>query len=381
MLHQILIPTGARVERYPLEVALTHLPQPVTFKVAAGAQFVDIGDQSSDYARVLGFRSPPDGGHLSLKGIRVDGQLSALVAVYEARRMFGTRAVERFAPAVTLFELAFARFQERDARDEAVRTLEDVTQRVHAEYIGKLSKLELELTQARGSPTAARPVVVERDAARDAEELRRMHQRLRVLEQQVGTATAQLEHAHVELHRRSELLRQRSRTLYLLERVLTLAASSQDPRALAEGLLSLVGDDMQAQRCSLFLRAPEPGALYLAASRGLAPHIRHGLRIRVGEGVAGKVAQTREPQLVVDASAVVAQPLLGDEYLTTGSFISFPLVLHDDLVGVVNLTNRAHRGLFVEEDVERVRLLGLVCALAASEAELPERLVGSLPSD
>ena len=381
MLHEMLIPAGARVERYPLEVALTHLPQSVTFKVAAGAQFVDIGDQSSDYARVVGFRSPPDGGHLSLKGIRVDGQLSALVAVYEARRMFGTRAVERFAPAVTLFELAFARFQERDARDEAVRTLEDVTRRVHSEYIGKLSHLELELTQARGSPTVAGTVVAERDAARDAEELRRGQQRVRALEQQVGTATAQLEHAHVELHRRSELLRQRSRTLYLLERVLTLATSSQDSRALAEGLLSLVGDDMQAQRCSLFLQAPEPGALYLAASRGLAPHIRHGLRIRLGEGVAGKVAQTREPQLVVDASAVVAQPLLGDEYLTTGSFISFPLVLHDDLVGVVNLTNRAHRGLFVEEDVERVRLLGLVCALAASESQLPQRLVESLPGD
>ena len=67
-------------------------------------------------------------------------------------------------------------------------------------------------------------------------------------------------------------------------------------------------------------------------------------------------------------------PLLGDEYLTTGSFISFPLVLHDELVGVVNLTNRAQHGLFVEDDVERVRLLGLVISVIAREAGLPERL-------
>jgi GAF domain-containing protein len=174
------------------------------------------------------------------------------------------------------------------------------------------------------------------------------------------------------------LLRQRSRTLYLLERVLALAASSNDPKALAEGLLSLVGDDLQAQRCSLFLRAPEPGMLYLAAARGLAPHIKDAHRIKVGEGVAGRVAASREPLLVVDAGDAAAQPLLGDQYLTTGSFISFPLVLHDELVGVVNLTNRVQRGLFVEEDVERVRLLGLVCALAASEARLAERLVGAL---
>ena len=381
MLTEFLTPVGPRVERVPLEVALAHLPKTLAFKIASGAEFADAAEQSLEYARLLGLRALPDGGHLSLKGIRIEGQLSAIVACYEARRIFGTRAVERFAPAVALFELAFARFLEREARDEAVRTLEEVTRRVHAEYMGKLSQLELELTAARGdgAPPAG-SVAAEREQARSAEELRRVQQRARALEQQVVTGTSQLEQAHVELHRRSESLRQRSRTLYLLERVLALTASTDDPKALAEGLLSLVGDDLQAQRCSLFLRASEPGVLYLAASRGLAPHIKEGQLIRVGEGVAGRVAATREPLLVVDAGDAAAQPLLGDEYLTTGSFISFPLVLHDQLVGVVNLTNRVQRGLFVEEDVERVRLLGLVCALAASEARLAERLAGALHS-
>ncbi|HEY4158530.1 MAG TPA: GAF domain-containing protein [Polyangiaceae bacterium] len=247
--------------------------------------------------------------------------------------------------------------------------------------MGKLSQLELQLTEARGETpaTGVSSLGAEKENARHAEELRRSQQHARALEQQVGAATSQLEQAHVELHRRSELLRQRSRTLYLLERVLALTASTDDPKALAEGLLSLVGDDLQAQRCSLFLRAPEPDTLYLAAARGLAPHIKEGQRIRVGDGVAGRVAATREPLLVVDGSDAAAQPLLGDEYLTTGSFISFPLVLHDQLVGVVNLTNRVQNGLFVEEDVERVRLLGLVCAVAAAEARLAERLVGALP--
>jgi hypothetical protein len=49
-------------------------------------------------------------------------------------------------------------------------------------------------------------------------------------------------------------------------------------------------------------------------------------------------------------------------------------VLHDTVIGVVNLTNRVQRGLFVDDDVERVRLLGLVIALIASQAQLPERL-------
>jgi GAF domain-containing protein len=71
-------------------------------------------------------------------------------------------------------------------------------------------------------------------------------------------------------------------------------------------------------------------------------------------------------------------PLLHDELFTTGSFISFPLVYHNELLGVVNLSNRAQRGVFVEEDIDRVRLLGSVIALVAAHSRLNERLVQSI---
>jgi signal transduction protein with GAF and PtsI domain len=224
----------------------------------------------------------------------------------------------------------------------------------------------------------ARIVSLEREAAQAGEDARRAQRKAHAIEQQVAAAIGQLEQAHIELHRRSETLRQKTRTLYLIERVLRLDATATDPRQLVDGLLALVGDDMQAQRCSLMLRAPEPGYLYLAASRGLAPHIIEGSRIAIGEGVAGRVAASREPLLVQDVAEAREHPLLRDQFFTTGSFISFPLIYRDDLVGVVNLTNRAQRGVFVEEDVERVRLLALVTALIASHAALPERLVEAI---
>ena len=43
----------------------------------------------------------------------------------------------------------------------------------------------------------------------------------------------------------------------------------------------------------------------------------------------------------------------------------------------MNLTNRAKRGVFIEEDVERVRLLGLVIALMVTRAQLVERLLAT----
>jgi signal transduction protein with GAF and PtsI domain len=110
----------------------------------------------------------------------------------------------------------------------------------------------------------------------------------------------------------------------------------------------------------------------------LPPEVTLGFTIEIGKGIAGRVAASREPLLVVDVAEASAHRLLKDDYMTSGSFISFPLVHHDALVGVVNLTNRVQRGLFVEEDVERVRLLGLVVSLVAVQAELPERLARNL---
>ena len=383
LLRERMIVRDGKVERLPLETSLEQLPRTPLRAVQDGGTFADLADEPAAYARLLRLGEFEEGSSLALRGMKVDGHLTMVMAVSEPRRVFGTRATERLAPLASLFELALARFIDREARDEAKRTLEEVTQRVHNEYLTKLGDLEKQVATARAAPAPpeedpAQVVAREREEARRAEESRRTLRRLAALEHQLTASVGQLEQAHVELHRRSEALRQRTRTLYLLDRVMTLAAETKDPTRLAEGLLSLVGDDMQALRCSLFLRGRDPNTLYLAAARGLAPHIQLGKVIAVGEGVAGRVAQRREPMLVVDAVDAKTPPLLGDDYLTTGSFISFPLVFHGELVGVVNLTNRAQRGLFVEEDVERVRMLGLVISLIASEARLPDGLHGSI---
>ena len=385
MLADRLTPHDGRINRSKVETTFDHLPAPARIAIAQGGQFVDLGEQSQEYARLFGLPPMADGGLLSLRGVRFEGALAAVISLYEPRKIFGTRAAERFAPAAALFDLAFVRFAEKEARDEAVRTLEDVTQRVHGDYVRKLGELERQLTAARdeaGKGAAADParvVHLEKEAARATEEARKATRRANAVEQQVTAAVGQLESLHVELHRRSEALRQKTRTLYLIDRVLTLDGNAEDdPRQLVDGLLALVGDDMQAQRCSLMLRAPEPNMLYLAGARGLAPHVLDGARIAIGTGVAGRVAAAREPIVVQDVTEARAHPLLGDQYFTTGSFISFPLVYRDELIGVVNLTNRAQRGVFLEEDVERVRLLALLISLIAFNSRLAERLIDSI---
>lgn len=369
---------NGRIEREAMETSIEQLPVATLRSISEGGSFADVAEDQAGYARLLRLPEPEAGGQLLLRGIRHERQLVAILAAIEPKRVFGTRVTERLGPLVALFELAMARFVEQETRNEAVRTLEAVTQRVHQDYLQRLAELEARIerqtTEFEAESATAR-LAREREEAKRAEEIRRSARQLTVLEQQLMASIGQLEQAHVELHRRSEALRQRTRTLYLLDRVLTLSASTAAARPLVDGLLTLLGDDMQALRCSIFLCDPTGDTLYLAAARGLAPHVQLGHRVPVGQGIVGRVAASREPMLVVDVQEAASHPLLKDEYLTSGSFISFPLVRHDTLIGVVNLTNRAQRGLFVEEDVERVRLLGLVISLVAMDARLTERLL------
>ena len=383
MLRERLTPSGGHVESATVDTTFDHLPPNVRVLISGGGQFVDLGERSVEYARLFGLTPFADGGLLSLRGLTTDGQLAAVLALYEQRKMFGTRTSERFASSAALFDLAYARFADREARDEAVNTLEAVTQKVHGDYLTQLGELQTELTRTQEMATSGDHVATDRvqleQELRTAEEnARRANHRANATEQQLMAAVGQLEQAHVELHRRHEALRQKTRTLYLLERALALDNTTGDPGPLVDGLLAMVGDDLQAQRCSMMLRSPEPDTLYLAAARGLLPHIRLGQRTIFGKGVAGIVAMTREPLLVQDVTDGAMHPLLRDEYLTTGSFISFPLVYHGELLGVVNLTNRAKRGVFIEEDVERVRLLGLVISLIVTRAQLVDRLLTAI---
>ena len=62
---------------------------------------------------------------------------------------------------------------------------------------------------------------LERELAQASADARRALRRADAVEATVSAAVEQLEKVHVELHRRNESLRQKTRTIYLIDRVLT----------------------------------------------------------------------------------------------------------------------------------------------------------------
>jgi DNA anti-recombination protein RmuC len=176
--------------------------------------------------KLLGVNPIQQGGVLSVRGLTLDGELAGFIALYEPRKRFGPRVVERLSPALDLFALAFERIAEHEARFEAVRVLEELTRNIHSEYNRAVKQLKAELEDLRGaiaSPSdrdAARISELERLVSDANDEIHRRAERLQAVEDQVAQAVGKLQQAHVDLHDQSELARTRADLLYQIERAL-----------------------------------------------------------------------------------------------------------------------------------------------------------------
>jgi DNA repair exonuclease SbcCD ATPase subunit len=200
----------------------------------SGAAFADFGAESDDYLKLLGLTPQQDGGILSIRGLTLDGELAGFVAVYEPRRRFGNKVVERLAPAIDLFALAFERIAEHDARFEAVQALEELTRNIHAEYNKAVRGLKAELDEARArngspeGPDALRINELEQALSRVNNEMQSRSARLTAVEDQVAAAVTRLEQAHIELHAQGERARDQGKVLYEIERALDQGSDPDD---------------------------------------------------------------------------------------------------------------------------------------------------------
>jgi diguanylate cyclase (GGDEF)-like protein len=93
---------------------------------------------------------------------------------------------------------------------------------------------------------------------------------------------------------------------------------------------------LEAGRASLLLRDSVEPVLYVAASVGIDPQLADGLRIAIGQGIAGLVAER-------------GIPLVGR--VGNDSFLSAPIVSENGVEGVLNVTDRVGGKVYTLEDI------------------------------
>jgi diguanylate cyclase (GGDEF)-like protein len=118
-----------------------------------------------------------------------------------------------------------------------------------------------------------------------------------------------------------------------------------------------------------YLYRPETRELELTISHGYSKDLR-GIRLALGEGLAGTIAQNKQPLIVDDYSHWVGRSPQWEEEQLKGA-LGVPLMRGDQLLGVLYL-DRKRAGTFDERDLQLATLFANQAAIAIENARLYE---------
>ena len=134
------------------------------------------------------------------------------------------------------------------------------------------------------------------------------------------------------------------RELSFLHEVTQLASSARDWDEMLRIVIDRTTSAMGVEVSSLYLLEPRDGVLRLVATNGLNRRYIGKATLRVGEGITGWVANARVPLGVRDVRSDPRFkwiPGVDEERFT--SMLSVPLLIRDEMVGVMNVQSVAAR--------------------------------------
>ncbi|HEX9269244.1 MAG TPA: GAF domain-containing protein, partial [Candidatus Limnocylindria bacterium] len=132
--------------------------------------------------------------------------------------------------------------------------------------------------------------------------------------------------------------------LSFLHEIAQLASSTRDWDEMLRIVIDRTTDAIGAEVSSLYLLERREGLLRLVASNGLDPRSIGRATLRIGEGITGWVANARVPLAVRDVRNEPRfkwVPSVDEERFT--SMLSVPLVIRDEVIGVMNVQTVAPR--------------------------------------
>ncbi|WP_170362531.1 MULTISPECIES: phosphoenolpyruvate--protein phosphotransferase [Ruegeria] len=152
----------------------------------------------------------------------------------------------------------------------------------------------------------------------------------------------------------------------LLGRLREEMASEAAGQERLDRITHLIADSIRAEVCSVYLFRDED-TLELCATEGLAPEAVHKTRMRMGEGLVGRVAQSGKVVNTPDAPSAKGfryMPETGEERFS--SFLGVPVQRLGEKLGVLVVQSREARRFSADE----VYALEVVAMVLAEMAEL-----------
>lgn len=160
--------------------------------------------------------------------------------------------------------------------------------------------------------------------------------------------------------------------LAAIHRINRVATASLNLEEVLQTVVTVVAEAAGMDTCAVYLYSPEENALTLRAAVGLNPAAIGETRMRLGAGITGQAARTRQVIATDNAPAhpdYHYDPQLGEEPYQ--SHVSVPLLLGPErrLIGVLNCHKRESQVLRPDEE-EFLRTVAGELAIAIENAQL-----------
>lgn len=146
--------------------------------------------------------------------------------------------------------------------------------------------------------------------------------------------------------------------------------------SILDAILRAAMDLLDAEEGSLMLLDPVSGDLMVGAASDIPKGSWAGIRVPVGSGIAGWVAEKRKPVLIVSGVHEHGDHAFLNHRADVRDGMSVPLERAGSLCGVLNLTNRRAGGEFRRDDLDLLAAFGKQAAIAIHQAKLKEERVG-----
>jgi hypothetical protein len=143
--------------------------------------------------------------------------------------------------------------------------------------------------------------------------------------------------------------------------------------SVANLMLDLATNYCSAEKGSLMLKN-DRNELYILAAIGMDLHFISTYRLKIGEGIAGSVAENLSPVHVRDIETDERfQGKTRDRYKTK-SFISCPVISRNKLIGVININDKLDGDDFSDDEFELLKIIANHAAIALENSFLMTQL-------
>ncbi|MDP7556610.1 MAG: GAF domain-containing protein [Nitrospinaceae bacterium] len=174
-------------------------------------------------------------------------------------------------------------------------------------------------------------------------------------------------------------LKERVTQLETYYQITSLLNSELNLGKLLDSIMEITRTVMKADACSLLLLDEETNELvFQVALSDVSTEIKSMARLKVGQGIAGMVAETGDPLILDDA---YTHPKFNPAYdkktgFNTGALVCSPLKAKDKIIGVCQIIySKEHKKTFSERDKDLFALFCGSAALAIRNAHMHEALM------